>query len=90
MFKPGDQIVYIPTHATGDQNHPDREYGFVTSVKPDHGIAFCRYWSRYSLTLLRTKSCSEATPIGNLRIHKSRPQKEVNELITKIEKGEKL
>ena len=90
MFKPGDQIVYIPIHAIGDQNHPDREYGFVTSVRPDHNIAFCRYWSKYQIDILRTRANSEATPFENLRHHKAMPQKVVDNLITKLKKGEDL
>jgi len=27
----GDRVIYIPTHAEGDINHPDCEYGTVSS-----------------------------------------------------------
>jgi len=31
-FKHGDRVKYIPTHAEGNQNHPDCETGIVSSV----------------------------------------------------------
>jgi len=27
----GDRVIYIPTHAEGNVNHPDCEYGIVSS-----------------------------------------------------------
>jgi len=27
----GDRVIYVPTHANGDINHPDCEYGIVKS-----------------------------------------------------------
>lgn len=27
----GDRVIYVPTHANGDINHPDVEYGTVKS-----------------------------------------------------------
>lgn len=32
MFQAGDRVVYVPTHAEGDRNHPDCERGKVSSV----------------------------------------------------------
>ena len=31
-FKPDEHVLYIPTHAHGDRNHPDCEYGIVSSI----------------------------------------------------------
>ena len=30
-FYMGQQIAYVPTHANGDINHRDVQFGFVTS-----------------------------------------------------------
>ena len=27
----GDRVIYVPSHANGDVNHPDCEYGIVKS-----------------------------------------------------------
>lgn len=67
-LKPKDQIAYIPDHAGDDLDHPDVEFGFVTSVRND--TVFCRYWRR-DLSGLRTKANSEGTPIRNLVRHES-------------------
>lgn len=67
-FQPGEQIAYVPSHAEGDINHPDVEFGFVTSQRGD--TVFCRYWRR-DMTDLRTKANSEGTPIENLVRHVS-------------------
>ena len=87
-LKPGTQIVYIPTHAEGNENHPDCESGFVTSVRGD--IAFCRYWrngiepSGY-YSELRTTANSEATPLANLIIKKTVPQGMIAGLLNTFE-----
>lgn len=78
-MKPGTQIIYIPTHAEGDENHPDAQAGFVTSVKI--GIAFCRYWSKHSPGELRTKANSEGTPLTLLIEKDTVPQDVVDELV---------
>ncbi len=31
-FRPRMRVVYIPLHALGDINHPDVEYGAVSSI----------------------------------------------------------
>lgn len=31
-FCPGQKVIYVPTHAHGDKNHPDCEVGHVSSV----------------------------------------------------------
>lgn len=43
-FKRGTQILYVPNHADGDQDHPHVQQGFVTSVKEHTNTVFCRYW----------------------------------------------
>ena len=65
-LKPGTQILSVPNHAYGDEDHPDVEAGFVTSVRED--AAFCRYWSKYHTDMLRTMANSELTPLTNLVI----------------------
>jgi hypothetical protein len=42
-FKPGDWVVYVPTHANGDSDHPDCERGTVTSIGETSGLVFVRY-----------------------------------------------
>ena len=82
IFKPKDQIAYIPTHAEGDINHPDVELGFVTGRSG--GGVFCRYWSKYSPGLLRTTANSESTPEHLLVHHYSVKQRVVDELYTEL------
>lgn len=81
MLKPGDQIIYIPTHAKGDKNHPDCELGFVTSIPLDSKSAFCRYWSKYDSDALRTTANSEATPMDMLQLHKTKPLQVIVEMM---------
>ncbi|MCJ7813721.1 hypothetical protein MUP95_10450 [bacterium] len=70
-FKRGEQIAYIPTHAEGNVDHPDTEFGFVTKDSGDKGV-FCRYF--YKNGTLRTVSCSELTPREKLVFKHSRNQ----------------
>jgi hypothetical protein len=35
-FAPGDDVIYIPTQAHGDKNHPDCEHGRVSSVNESY------------------------------------------------------
>ena len=64
IFRRGEQIAYIPTHAEGDITHPDVEIGFVTSQHGD--TVWCRYWRKNHPGELRTVSNSEGTPIDML------------------------
>ena len=80
----GTQIIYIPTHAKGDKNHPDCENGFVTSVQGDS--AFCRYWSKQDSTKLRTKANSELTSIRDLVVWETTPKHLVNDALIIIER----
>lgn len=79
-FKRGDQVAYIPNHANGNIDHPDVEFGFIVSVRPDNA-AFVRYWSKRNPSELRTKANSEATPVANLVHHQAKPQEEIDELL---------
>lgn len=81
-LKSGDQIAYVPQHATGSIEHPDVEVGFVTSIADDGQHAFCRYWN-VDTTDLRTKSNSERTPLRFLRPFKSVPQVRIDLAIQK-------
>ena len=60
-FQPGDQIAYIPNHAAGDIQHPDVEFGFVTSTNRN-GDCHCRYWRKGQPGVMRTVANSECTP----------------------------
>jgi len=79
VFRPKDQIAYIPHHADGKMDHPDTEFGFVTSVSEDGEIVFCRYWRDIREFELRTKANSEATPYDLLVHHKSVPDEVIDE-----------
>ncbi len=81
-MKPGTQIAYIPTHANGDINHPDVEFGFVTSEQET--AHFCRYWMKGNPGELRTKANSESTPNDSLVEHVSVPQKTVWEVMMNL------
>lgn len=77
-FNRGEQIAYIPLHADGDIEHPDVEFGFVTSQRGD--TVFCRYW-RHDLLDLRTKANSEGTPVEMLVRRTSVPSMRVESAI---------
>jgi len=72
IFKPRDQIAYVPNHAEGDIDHPDVEFGFVTSVK--ESVIFCRYWSKANPRYLRTLGNSEGALKENIVRHYSSQQ----------------
>jgi hypothetical protein len=78
-FEPGDQIIYIPTHANDDPYHPDAELGFVTSK--NNKVVFCRYWDGQRL---RTTANSEATNPDDLYLWDSRPQREIDNLLKSL------
>lgn len=78
-IKRGDQIAYIPMHAEGAISHTDVEFGFVTSVRGN--TAFCRYWRKGQMGVLRTVANSEGTPIDSLEECPSVPQSTVDELL---------
>ena len=82
-MKPGTQIIYIPTHANGDPDHPDAETGFVTSMRDD-AFAWCRYWSGKHFGELRTTANSELTDITQLVERQTVPQHTVYALIEEL------
>lgn len=59
----GDQIIYIPDHATGI-THRDAELGFVT--KDNGKTCFCRFWRGITIDELRTTANSESVHKKNL------------------------
>jgi hypothetical protein len=81
-MKSGTQIAYIPTHANGDINHPDVEFGFVTSSAGDN--CFCRYWRKNHIGEMRTTANSERTPVYLLVKHTSVPQSIVDKWIKEL------
>ena len=83
-MKPGTQIVYVPTHAHGNLGHEDVEHGFVTSVHVAGDYAYCRFWSKYHPDELRTKSCSELTPIDMLLVTNTHPQSVVDAKLAEV------
>jgi RNase P protein component len=80
----GTQIAYIPSHAKGNINHKDVQFGFVTS-KTVNG-AFCRYW-REDGKGLRTTANSELTPWDYLICYASHVARDVEELLSHIERN---
>ena len=81
-MKAGTQIIYVPLHAKGDIHHGDCQAGFVTSVKGD--VAYCRYWSKYSLGELRNKACSERCDISRLVVQNTVDQRIIDEMLPEL------
>jgi hypothetical protein len=69
-MKPGTQIAYVPTHADGI-DHPDVEFGFVTSQWLHGEAHYCRYWRKGHLGELRTVANSELAPDDCLVVYTS-------------------
>jgi len=89
----GVQVVYFPDHvlATGvllRYTHPGTEFGFITNVRPEKGMAFVRYWSSFNPEELRTTANSEYTPLKNLWPRISKPWPVVDALLEEM-KGDK-
>lgn len=84
----GSQIIYVPNHLIDDPDLLNKQiqFGFVTSVGKDQ--AFCRFYSGYDLSILRTMSCSELVSISNLFLLNTRHKKEVDRWLRKIEADE--
>ena len=77
-MRPKTQIVYVPTHAEGNPDHPDCEYGFV--VSQSNKLVFCRFWMKGEEgTTLRTKANSEACRMEDLQVQDSCLPSEVDE-----------
>ena len=86
-LKQGTQIIYVPRHADGPK-HRDAEEGFVTSTNR-RDAAFCRYWSKLYPGQLRTKSCSECTPVECLTIKDTHLQRDVDRLLKQFQEEQK-
>ena len=85
LLKRGTQIIYVPSHANGDTEHPDCDRGFITSCKDDAESCFCRYWRKGEPGTLRTHLNSELTPVRNLVIQDSVAQSKVDETLALID-----
>lgn len=81
----GTQIAYIPLHANGNIEHPDVEFGFVTSQKAALKAHHCRFWRKGEPGVLRTTSCSELTPDDMLVQHEKVSQDVVDRALNEIE-----
>lgn len=82
-FKPGQQIAYIPSHANENINHPDVEFGFVTSVNDSY--VFCRFFRNRGSNELRTMANSEACRPEDLIPFEHHKQGEINILLKGIQ-----
>jgi len=71
-LKAGTQILYLPTHLKekADICNMEIQFGFVTSKKNNNQV-YCRYYSIYDLTTLRTLSCSERANLDDIYILKT-------------------
>ena len=71
-FPPGTQIAYVPSHAKGDVNHPDADWGFVQEQREDSCL--CRFWSKNrqhqrQIGDMRTKANAESAQKRDLIPH---------------------
>lgn len=83
-LRPGTQVIYAPSHAEGDETHPDCEEGFVTSYNDE--FVFCRFWRGHT-NELRTRTNSEACHPRHLLIKDTRSQVVVDRMINEIRRG---
>jgi len=84
----GTQTAYVPSRLHGhnlDLQHPDVEFGFVTSVKSIG--AFCRFWSKFVPDELRTTANSEMAPFHSLALHEGHSEEAVAKQLKKIMGG---
>lgn len=83
-FYKGDQIIYIPNHASGIKQHPDCERGFVTSA--GEFTVHCRFWHKDKPGILRTRANSEAARVEHIEHSKGYiPQEVVDAWLTIFE-----
>ena len=73
----GKQIVYTSYTSAGADI---QEFGFVSSWRKN-GTVFCRFWSKYDSTGLRTLANSEACNIHDLQVYSTVPQEFVTATI---------
>jgi hypothetical protein len=83
VLTPGTQVIYIPPHANGREDHPNSEDGFVTSSRMvgEELVAWCRFWSKYQPNELRTRANSEPCFAHHLVIKDTRPQAIVDAML---------
>jgi hypothetical protein len=79
----GTQIAYIPGHASGNIDHKDVQFGFVTS-KTENG-AFCRYFHSDGKSL-RTTANSELTYWRDLILYNHHIPGEIERILDGIDK----
>ena len=64
-IKPKMRVAYVPGHARGDINHPDVEYGTVSS---DNGknvfVKFDKQLSKFGWDGTTSQSCSPASLVA--------------------------
>lgn len=71
--KPGDRVIYVPTHAEGDPSHPDCERGQVSSFNGETAfVKFDQYVERLGWEGATAQACSPrdlilAIPEGDQR-----------------------
>lgn len=91
---PGTQVAYVPNHAWSeptdpaeqpapDLEHPDVEFGFVTSQK-DPRLTFCRFWQKRRPGVLRTTLSSESCLTENLVPYESVVQLTVDTMLATL------
>lgn len=80
------QIAYVPTHAEGNIDHPDVEFGFISGVPEIGDVAYCRFWST-THEGLRTLANSELVCLNDLVLCVSRSEEEVEAAIQTILKA---
>lgn len=61
-FQPQDRVAYVPTHANGDINHPDVEYGTVSSVGTIGNVfvRFDKHVAKFGWSGATSQSCDAA------------------------------
>ncbi len=79
-LKRGTQVAAIPDHAKSVE-HPDVEFGFVTSLSVSGFGVFVRYWSKNNPKELRTKANSEMTLFRYLILYDYKPQEEIDKTL---------
>jgi len=79
---PGKQVVYVPSHAEGNIDHPDCEEGFITSTKGR--VIFCHFW-RAGEDRLRSTLDSEYANAIHLVVKDTRPQTLVDAKLAEVE-----
>lgn len=57
-FKPKQRVIYVPFHANGDRNHPDVEFGMVSSVGETYVfVKFDKYVNKFGWEGTTSQAC---------------------------------